>query len=67
MTVGQGAVIFGCAGPKLLPEERSFFREADPFGFIVFARNIEDPAQLRRRTADLRAAVGRDAPVRGDQ
>ena len=67
MTVGTGACIFGCAGPKLLPEERGFFREADPFGFILFARNVEDPGQLRRLTAELRAAVGRDAPVLVDQ
>lgn len=67
MSVGQGAVIFGCAGPRLLAEERAFFRDADPFGFIVFARNIEDPDQLRRLTADLRDAVGRDAPVLVDQ
>lgn len=67
MTVGSGAVIFGCAGPRLLPEERAFFRDADPFGFIVFARNVEDPSQLRRLTADLREAVGRDAPVLVDQ
>jgi beta-N-acetylhexosaminidase len=67
MTVGLGATIFGCAETKLLPEERAFFRDADPFGFIVFARNIEDPAQLRRLTADLRDAVGRDAPVLVDQ
>ena len=67
MTVGLGATIFGCAGPKLLPEERAFYREADPFGFIVFARNIENPDQLRRLTSDLRDAVGRDAPVLVDQ
>ena len=67
MTVGLGATIFGCAGPKLLPEERAFYREADPFGFIVFARNIEDPDQVRRLTSDLRDAVGRDAPVLVDQ
>ena len=67
MTVGQGAAIFGCAGPVLLPEERAFFRDADPFGFILFARNVEDPVQLRRLTADLREAVGRDAPVLVDQ
>lgn len=67
MIVGSGATIFGCAGPRLLPEERAFFRDADPFGFIVFARNIEDPDQLRRLTADLREAVGRDAPVLVDQ
>jgi beta-N-acetylhexosaminidase len=67
MTIGTGATIFGCAGPRLLPEERAFYREADPFGFIVFARNIEDPDQLRRLTADLREAVGRDAPILVDQ
>ena len=67
MSVGRGAVIFGCAGPRLLAEERAFYRDADPFGFIVFARNIEDPAQLRRLTSDLREAVGRDAPVLVDQ
>lgn len=67
MTVGQGAVIFGCAGPRLLAEERAFYRDADPFGFILFARNVEDPNQLRRLTSDLRDAVGRDAPILVDQ
>jgi beta-N-acetylhexosaminidase len=67
MTVGSGATIFGCAGPVLLPEEKAFYRDADPFGFILFARNIEDPQQVRRLTSDLREAVGRDAPVLVDQ
>lgn len=64
---GRMAACFGCAGPVLLPEERAFFRDADPFGFILFARNIEDPGQVARLTADLRAAVGRDAPILIDQ
>jgi beta-N-acetylhexosaminidase len=67
MTVGRGATIFGCAGPKLLPEERDFYRDADPFGFILFARNVEDPDQLRRLTSDLREAVGWEAPILVDQ
>jgi len=67
MTIGRGAAIFGCAGPELLAEERAFFRDADPFGFILFARNVETPDQLRRLTGDLRASVGRDAPVLVDQ
>lgn len=67
MTIGTGATIFGCAGTRLLPQERAFFREADPFGFILFARNVEDPDQLRRLTADLREGVGRDAPILVDQ
>ncbi len=61
------AVIFGCAGPELLQSERAFFSGADPWGFILFARNIESPAQLLRLTSDLRDAVGRDAPVLVDQ
>ena len=65
--IGRGAAIFGCAGPRLGPEERDFFREFDPFGFILFARNVEDPELLRRLTSDLRAAVGRNAPILVDQ
>ncbi|MCX7288828.1 MAG: beta-hexosaminidase [Rhodobacterales bacterium] len=67
MTTGRGVTIFGCAGPVLLPSERAFYRDADPFGFIVFARNIETPEQVSRLTADLRDAVGRDAPILVDQ
>ncbi|MES2846306.1 MAG: glycoside hydrolase family 3 N-terminal domain-containing protein [Pseudomonadota bacterium] len=66
-SVGTGAAIFGCAGPVLLPDEVAFFRDADPFGFILFARNVETPEQVRRLTGDLRAAVGRDAPILVDQ
>jgi beta-N-acetylhexosaminidase len=62
------AVIFGCAGPALQPDERAFFRDADPLGFILFQRNCRDPGQVRRLVADLRASVGRaDAPVLIDQ
>ncbi|MCB2128327.1 MAG: glycoside hydrolase family 3 protein [Rhodobacteraceae bacterium] len=61
------AAILGCAGPELSRDEKDFFREADPFGFILFARNVTDPGQLRRLTGDLRASVGRDAPVLVDQ
>ena len=62
-----GAAIFGCAGPVLSPAEATFFRTADPWGFILFARNIESAAQVIRLTNDLRAAVGRDAGVLIDQ
>ena len=64
---GRLAAIFGCAGPVLGVDERDFFRDANPFGFILFARNIENPDQVVRLTADLRAAVGRDAPILIDQ
>lgn len=62
------AVIFGCAGTSLSADERAFFRDADPLGFILFARNIENPDQARRLTEDLRSCVARgEAPVLIDQ
>jgi beta-N-acetylhexosaminidase len=65
--VGRTAAIFGCAGPLLTPAEHALFRQADPLGFILFARNVESPDQLRRLTGDLRDSVGRDAPIFVDQ
>ncbi len=61
------ACILGCSGLALDAEERAFFRDADPWGFIVFRRNVENPEQLRALTSDLRDAVGRDALVFVDQ
>lgn len=62
-----GATILGCSGPALGADERAFFRAANPWGFILFARNVETPDQLRRLTGALRESVGRDAPVFVDQ
>lgn len=64
---GTTAVIFGCDGPVLLPEEAAFFADIRPFGFILFARNIVDPQQLTQLTSDLRTAVGYNAPILIDQ
>lgn len=61
------AAILGCLGPRLRPEERAFFAETKPWGFILFARNLETPDQIRRLTAALRDAVGYDAPILIDQ
>ena len=52
--------IFGCSGTKLTPEERAFFRDADPAGYILFGRNCDNPEQLRALTDELRAIHGRD-------
>lgn len=52
--------IFGCSGPALTDDERAFFREADPAGYILFGRNCENPDQLRALTDDLRAIHGRE-------
>jgi len=62
-----GATIFGCLGTKLNPAEKDFFRDADPFGFILFARNLETPEQIRKLCAEMRQTVGRDAPIFIDQ
>src|SRR5262247_963306 len=61
------AFITGLAGTTITPDERAFLREREPWGFIIFKRNIETPAQVRRLTASVRDAVGRDAPVLVDQ
>ena len=61
------AAIFGCAGTDLSVDERAFFRDVDPWGFILFARNIDTPEQVRALTSALRDSVGRDAPILIDQ
>jgi beta-N-acetylhexosaminidase len=62
------AIILGCAGLSLSAAERQFFTRFDPLGFILFARNVETPDQVRALVRDLRQSVGRrDAPVLIDQ
>ncbi len=62
------AVVLGCAGPSLGAGERAFLSDAQPWGLILFKRNVVDRAQLRALTDDFRAIVGRtDAPVLIDQ
>ncbi|MEQ8265853.1 MAG: beta-N-acetylhexosaminidase [Parvibaculum sp.] len=61
------SAIYGCRGTALSDDERAFFRNACPWGFILFARNIADPEQVRRLTAELREAAGHEAPILIDQ
>ena len=62
------AAILGCAGTTLTADEVAFFKDVKPWGFILFKRNIADPAQVRALTAALRDTVGRDdAPILIDQ
>jgi beta-N-acetylhexosaminidase len=61
------AFITGLAGPHLSDAERAFLRAADPWGVIVFARNITDQPTLIRLTAECRTVLGRDAPILVDQ
>jgi len=62
------ACILGCSGTVLSRAEKAFFADAEPWGFILFARNVKTPDQVRRLTGALRATVGReDAPILIDQ
>ena len=62
------AFICGCAGPALNTEERAFIRESQPWGLILFKRNVADPEQMQALTDSFRDLVGRsDAPVLIDQ
>ena len=66
--VSRLAAIFGCAGPRLSPEEAAFFRDARPWGFILFKRNVETPDQVRALSGALRETIGDPAaPVLIDQ
>ncbi len=63
----QTAAIFGLEGKAVTDWERGFFSETDPWGFILFARNIDNPEQLRCLTSELRETVDRNAPILIDQ
>src|SRR5713226_6292108 len=62
------AFITGASGPELSPDEREFIRAERPWGFILFKRNIETPAQVVSLVQELRKAAGdHEAPVLIDQ
>ncbi|WGW02748.1 glycoside hydrolase family 3 N-terminal domain-containing protein [Tropicibacter oceani] len=62
-----GAAILGCEGTHLSDEEKRFFSKVNPFGFILFSRNLESTGQIRALTGALRDAVGWNAPIFVDQ
>jgi beta-N-acetylhexosaminidase len=62
------AFITGISGLELTAAERDFMRAERPWGFILFRRNVDTPAQVARLVGELREAVGKaDAPVLIDQ
>ncbi len=61
------AFISGLAGTELSEDEKAFLREAQPWGLILFKRNIGDPEQIRRLCNGAREAMGRAAPILIDQ
>jgi len=62
------AAIYGLEEFELSADERGFFRDAEPAGFILFKRNCDNPEQLLRLTDSLRDLTGRpDVPILIDQ
>lgn len=47
-------LLTGVPGTELTPEIAARFRKLQPGGFILFGRNIQSPAQLRKLIDDLR-------------
>ncbi|HEY1473886.1 MAG TPA: beta-N-acetylhexosaminidase [Pseudolabrys sp.] len=61
------AFITGLSGLNVSANERAFFREAQPWGLIIFKRNVKTPQQVTELTSSFRDAVGWEAPVLVDQ
>jgi beta-N-acetylhexosaminidase len=61
------AFITGVSGPTLTNEERTFLRDADPWGAILFKRNISDKSQVSDLTKTIRDTLGREAAILVDQ
>ena len=60
-------VIFGLAGLQLTNEERTFFKQVEPVGFILFARNVDTPQQVKALVADLKELAGGECLILIDQ
>ena len=61
------AFITGLAGTELSDDEQIFLRDAQPWGLILFKRNVAAPQSLRNLIDDVRATLGWSAPVLIDQ
>lgn len=61
-------VFFGLEGLQLSASERDFFAGCKPAGYILFRRNVDNPAQLRALTDSLRDLSGNNhLPILIDQ
>lgn len=63
----SSAVIYGLEGLCLSEDERDLFKNANPFGFILFKRNCDNAQQIKALTNDLKETLGRDCPILIDQ
>lgn len=61
-------VIYGCAGPTLSVQEKDFFKNTQPLGFIIFERNCQNPTQLKNLIDDLKSTLNhQNIPILIDQ
>jgi beta-N-acetylhexosaminidase len=67
VSVSPKALIFGCSGLELTGEERYFFQQSNPLGFILFERNCQTPEQVKKLVADLESTVQHRPPILIDQ
>lgn len=62
------AAIFDTAGTRLTEDEKAFFKDVNPFGYILFARHCPDPESVKRLVGELKSLSGRDRlPILIDQ
>jgi beta-N-acetylhexosaminidase len=62
------AAIFDCEGATLTADEKAFFRDVNPYGYILFSRHCKDPEQIKRLIGELKSLSGRDhLPILIDQ
>lgn len=61
------AFITGLAGTTISPAERSFLRQASPWGLILFERNIQNQGQLKALVDDFCSTLGYETAVLIDQ
>lgn len=66
--MGITSAIFGCSGLSLTQDERDFYKQVQPWGFILFGRNVDTPEQVSQLVADLKSCVSHnDVPILIDQ
>ncbi|OFX06007.1 MAG: hypothetical protein A3E78_01495 [Alphaproteobacteria bacterium RIFCSPHIGHO2_12_FULL_63_12] len=61
------ALILDCEGARPTADEKALYRDADPWGFILFARHCPSADDIAALCSELRESVGREAPILIDQ
>jgi len=56
-------LVLGLSGPGITDEEHALIRQVKPAGFILFARNVEEPAQVRELNRELATLVPKSHPA----